>query len=1032
MGPLPKNLLFGSVLLFSLQNSFALSPSKFHFDIQESIHSHVLQDIAYDTYIDLIDSQSFAKSFLPNTEEIDVISGNAEETKKHLILLYAPSKGEWVKIPHKVFGLNPTNCPLTHRQEIPLCFSDLYEFKLRNIKVAPLAPITTTLNADEAMLPHLERLAHFAHLKGKSNIALILSKLMEAKQNAVKIESSPRVEFISQDANEKNTLDPKISVMEQLKPFEQIKTKQYEHTPPMLRDFFAIYSPGEEEASDKTSLASSVIQITLETLKNDPLQKKLPFFPVTLFDERIDDVHAPEPTALAKAPRLTLLSSIDLPQSEVNAKDSINYFNRKELKGDNSNPDKQAFSSKEPPLSYAIAFSKQALPQIPSSFPLTQLQKEQVGRSPSYLAFDPPKHISQESTLSPLEMELNLISLDQREDVLLAAKKEISPKDEKRDSVEFKNLQLLQAIQFLNPHKSQKRSFSMEALKVHRPLLVINTPILEHANLQAAKCIELEPPTSSLSFSPLLDIAAPSFGEIALASREVIPPQMHLEKRLHFFHQEKYTELGTDKALEVLHAEDIAAHFKAPDKIDFYQSEEETSLEKPRIEIQNNPLHTLSFIHKVKKPTSTKPYPVDFTKPYTYQFNLSEEPHKKDLLHSVEMWKTNLPAYKGSFSDYIDLLAQNEEGYNPHLAHLIESPAVDVRPLIALGEEINRQRRQMVDQLTFVPTLFELSTQILTTEFKTDVEVIAKPNAKGYYFALKVSPFFPEELKRIKQNIYFVIDGSRTITKERIKAFKKSILRALPYLYPDDAYNILCFDKGFEKLSSINCYYSKENSEKTKRFLDNISESSLSPPQDYSKVLSYISENFETDPSEINVVILMTDGAAYKAHHMQHEKVINFTRANHNQFIVYTVTSSQNNYLSGLDLISFLNKGQMLHSTTNAALPRQVALLVKKLRYPIATDLHLTTLSSTTDKLKFYPGSNYFENLYGHKPLVIYGESDTLGEFEFMLQGKCDDEWINITQSVNLMQALPGDRELLRDATQMETKSKHYIYKEIQ
>jgi hypothetical protein len=774
----------------------------------------------------------------------------------------------------------------------------------------------------------------------------------------------------------------------------------------------------------------SLKPVSLESAKPgsflaETLRKRLPFFKVSLFDERIDDLSPPIAQNIEKAAQSNSLSQIDIHKPKLKVREFAAYQDIRELP---VQKDPLLETSKSPQISFAYRLqieNKEPIAVRAGSFSNLKIENTTTIEDREVTTFYPPKQSLEPIYAATLEVEKTPFTLQEAGPIQAIQVAEKAPQSELGKKFEFKNFRLLEALKFLNPHTSSKRHFSMESLKANKPILVLNQKELVHADLSGEFSLQLDDPKSIIALEPRFDTVLPSFQVPRDAYYQ--PSAPFLESRLHLLHQEKYTHLHTEDALHILKTEDVKIAYKEPKDMQFYGMEK-LSLEKEKIGTQNNPLHTLSFIHKIKKPASQRVYPIDFAKPYTYEFTLSSEPHKKDLLHSVQKLVAALPSCPNTTSDsYIELLAQNEELYNPQIADLIPSPHVDVRPLIALGKEINRDLRQIAERTTLVPSLFDLNTQILSTEFRTDVEVIAKPNAKGYYFALKISPFFPEELKRIKQNIYFVMDECRTITKERSKAFKKAILRALPYLYPDDSYNVICFDKHFEKLSSLNLYYSKDSYEKTKRFLDNVSEGSLSPPQDYSKILSYIAENFESDPSEINVVILMTDGSAYKAHHLQQEKVLNFTKANNNQFVVYTVTSAQHNYLSGLDLISFLNKGQMLHSNTNAALPRQLALLIKKLRYPVATDLHLTTLSSTTDNLHFYPGSTHFENFYGHKPLMIYGEADSLAEFEFMIQGKADDEWVNITQSVNLMQALPGDRELLRDAVQMQTKSVHYL-----
>jgi hypothetical protein len=1023
MGFLSKNM-FRALLIALPGAAPTAAVDKFHFDIKESIYSDLLQDIAYDTYIDQKEVPQSTKLLVPIIENLDVMSKNADDTASHLQLIPNLKKSEWVQIKHEEFSLEKSDNINEPPADLDSFFSsELYNFKLKIIKESA-SPSYKELKID--ISPHFEKLSNFTPLGAKSNMSLLLAKFASYTSTTNLTQDS--MELIKASSNEKAEIEPP-SVMMQLKPFRDLKTKQYEHKPP-THSFILVSNPNLEEAKSIDSSNLTLQSVALESSKPgsflaETLRKRLPFFKVSLFDERIDDLSPPAAHNIEKATQSKNLSNIDIHKPKLKAREFATYQDIRELP---IQKDPLVESSKIPEISFAYRLqieNRGIVPVRTNSFSSLKIENSSTIQDREFASFHPPKQELEPIYTATLEVEKKPFTLPQTSSIEAVEVAQKTPKSELSKKFEFKNFHLLEALKFLNPHVSSKRHFSMESLKINKPILVLNQKEPPHVNLQGDFSLHLDDPKSIIALEQRFDTILPSFRVPREAYYQ--PSNPFLESRLHLLHQEKYTHLQTEDALQILKTEDFKIAYKDPKEVEFY-GKETISLEKGKIGSQNNPLHTLSFIHKIKKPASQRLYPIDFTKPYTYEFTLSAEPHKKDLLHSVQKLVAALPSCPTTPNDtYIELLAQNEELYNPQIADLIPSPHVDVRPLIALGKEINRDLRQIADKTSLVPSLFDLNTQILSTEFRTEVEVIAKPNAKGYYFALKLSPFFPEELKRIKQNIYFVIDECRTITKERSKAFKKAILRALPYLYPDDSYNVICFDKHFEKLSSLNLYYSKDSYDKTKRFLDNVSEGSLSPPQDYSKILSYISENFESDPSEINVVILMTDGSAYKAHHLQQEKVLNFTKANNNQFVVYTVTSAQHNYLSGLDLVSFLNKGQMLHSNTNAALPRQLALLIKKLRYPIATNLHLTTLSSTTDNLHFYPGSDHFENFYGHKPLIIYGEADSLAEFEFMIQGKADDEWVNITQSVNLMQGLPGDRELLRDATQMQTKSLHYL-----
>jgi hypothetical protein len=374
-----------------------------------------------------------------------------------------------------------------------------------------------------------------------------------------------------------------------------------------------------------------------------------------------------------------------------------------------------------------------------------------------------------------------------------------------------------------------------------------------------------------------------------------------------------------------------------------------------------------------------------------------------------------------SFS-YLTLLNRQEAECDP-------TQAINIDPRLDFGaSSLYRDllKQKALDYLSLMPTLHELKTTILTSDFHHDVEVIAAPDGLSYYFCVKVSPYYPEEQRKIHQNVYFVIDQSRTIAEERFETFKKSILRAIPYLGPDTSYNIIVLNKHFDLMSLKNISTDHDSSELAKNFLDKISYSFMASPQEYTHLINYLKNKFPAKERELNTVILLSDGAVYKNFPMNKQQLHALCHSNPHQYQIYTVAAGQDNYLNALEMLAFHNDGQLLYSRTHAALPRQLAILVKNLRHPIATHLHISAIRNETDELNFFPPSGQLPALFADQPLKIYGKTSTLQNFDLMIQGKADEEWINISQSINLRQAKRGDRELIHQVQLMEKKLRYF------
>ena len=399
---------------------------------------------------------------------------------------------------------------------------------------------------------------------------------------------------------------------------------------------------------------------------------------------------------------------------------------------------------------------------------------------------------------------------------------------------------------------------------------------------------------------------------------------------------------------------------------------------------------------------------------------LEEALNQDSFFVSIDIIK-KLPEIRSKSYDYISLLSQNEEVFDPMDSVNSLTPK-DYKPSLVrtlLG-------RRSADYLTLVPTLRDLNTYVLTTEFRNEVEVIASPDGQSYYFSAKIIPYYPEDLRKIHQNIYFVLDQSRTISEERFEAFKKGIIRSIPYLSSDATFNIVVLNKNCEILSQANIYNDKYSLEIAKNFLDKISYGFITAPQDYTKALSLIKRRFESEKNSLNTVILLSDGAYYKNYRADHDKIAELCQFNEDFFQIYTVTASQDNYLGALDMISFLNHGELVYSKTHVALPRQMAILVKNLKNPIATNLYLSTIRNESNQVEFFPASGQMQAFYADRPFTIYGKTDRLQNLDLMIQGKVEDEWINVTQKINLRQAKSGSRELLRTCQMLEKKLSYF------
>lgn len=103
----------------------------------------------------------------------------------------------------------------------------------------------------------------------------------------------------------------------------------------------------------------------------------------------------------------------------------------------------------------------------------------------------------------------------------------------------------------------------------------------------------------------------------------------------------------------------------------------------------------------------------------------------------------------------------------------------------------------------------------------------------------------------------------------------------------------------------------------------------------------------------------------------------------------------------------------MLYSDTHAAFPRKVAKLVLDLKHPLARDLMVTAVTENSPaRIEFYTASSHLQPLYANQPYVIYGHIDQPCDFDLILQGRHEEEWIAIKKKVLFSEGKKATRNL--------------------
>lgn len=346
----------------------------------------------------------------------------------------------------------------------------------------------------------------------------------------------------------------------------------------------------------------------------------------------------------------------------------------------------------------------------------------------------------------------------------------------------------------------------------------------------------------------------------------------------------------------------------------------------------------------------------------------------------------------------------DQENRFSHGLIVLETPQLEVSPKGAETKSINQSSRFTNGFLTEIPPPSHLETVTYANEFDSEIHYSKREDGKGYYFAIKLKPNEKLKFASPSQNFIFVIDGSSSIKKHRFGVFKEGVARALTYLSDGDSFNIVIADAKLRTFGEASTVWNKSSYAKAKHFLLD---------QDYrgffvnydafdlvSRVTQYLDSNRE------NIVVLITDGHSFNSLKDHKDDFRGLSEANNGKFSIFTATASQGNNLSMLDLLSTFNNGELMYSKTNASFSRQLSVLVKHIESFVAKNIHINVTGSSLETgIEFYPNEKNLPCLYADRPYTIYGSINELKDFDFLLQGRAGDQWINVKQSISFKHA---------------------------
>lgn len=313
----------------------------------------------------------------------------------------------------------------------------------------------------------------------------------------------------------------------------------------------------------------------------------------------------------------------------------------------------------------------------------------------------------------------------------------------------------------------------------------------------------------------------------------------------------------------------------------------------------------------------------------------------------------------------------------------------------------------------------EMHVMAGSDHFDVTIEYAPKRFRPGYVFKITFSPRADVKFKRIRQNYYFLIDRSNSISRGRYFYNKQAVAHALDFLKPGDRFNILTFDGRVSKFSEEALPYSEENILNARDFLEKQGHGGIFAATDlYASLGKIIPQNVAE--TEVHTAILLSDGDTYLSLEKQRLMIGKWTEKNHGQVSLYTVVSGAGNNLPLLELLTSFNKGSLVYAEKHQDVGTRLAYLMRVIQNPIGKDILATAITHHKGMtILLQPKAKRVPDLYQNRPFVIYGSTNRLHDFVLFVQGSYYDCRFEIKKNISFKEAKLGSPSIEKGWTQL-------------
>jgi hypothetical protein len=327
-------------------------------------------------------------------------------------------------------------------------------------------------------------------------------------------------------------------------------------------------------------------------------------------------------------------------------------------------------------------------------------------------------------------------------------------------------------------------------------------------------------------------------------------------------------------------------------------------------------------------------------------------------------------------------------------------------------QSLNLDKEDSIEELL---SLSEMGSIASSEDFFVDVKYAKSSTKKGYLFKVAIYPKKHIVFKRIKQNMFFLIDRSHSINKKRYRYTKEAVLDALKLMHPGDTFNIFVFDQNLVSLATENLAWNHKNLVKAREFLSGQKHGGLFASTELYSSLDTIVPTAVAE-TEVNTAILLSDGDTFIKRDKQRQMIAQWTLQNRGKVSLFSVASGAGNNIPLLEVITAFNKGFLIYSQQDTDTKKSLTQLIQAIRNPIGKDITVTPITKNpTQKVELFPSDSRLPDLYENLPYTLIGHTSEKKEFYIFLQGRYYGRWLDIKQKVTFTKDESNLEELESD-----------------